>query len=103
MATAIGGVAPPGSASTWPTRMRCRLRRWFRRTSELCVTPYLRAMIESAEQAAAESGPMTDERETELQAKIAELTESVAKWKKKYEFVSTEAPAAYQTQTAAEQ
>ena len=63
----------------------------------------LRAMIESAEQSAAEGGPMTDERETELQAKIAELTESVAKWKKKYEFVSTEAPAAYQTQTAAEQ
>ncbi len=63
----------------------------------------LRAMIESAEQANAGGGAMTDERETELQARIAELTESVAKWKKKYEFVSTEAPAAYQSQTVAEQ
>ncbi len=63
----------------------------------------LRAMIESAEGSGSEGGEMTDERETELQAKIAELNESVAKWKKKYEFVSTEAPAAYQTQTAAEQ
>jgi chromosome segregation ATPase len=63
----------------------------------------LRAMIESAEQSGSGSGEMTDEREIELQAKIAELTESVAKWKKKYEFVSTEAPAAYQTQSAAEQ
>lgn len=63
----------------------------------------LRAMIESAECSGSEGGEMTDEREIELQAKIAELTESVSNWKKKYEFVSTEAPAAYQTQTAAKQ
>jgi len=63
----------------------------------------LRAMIESAEQSGSGGGEMTDGREAELQAKIAELTESVAKWKKKYDFVSTEAPAAYQTQTAAKQ
>jgi len=63
----------------------------------------LRAMIESAEQSQPAGGELTDEREIELQAKIAELTESVAKWKKKYEFLSTEAPAAYQTQSAAKQ
>jgi hypothetical protein len=63
----------------------------------------LRAMIESAEQSQPEGGALTDEREIELQAKIAELTEAVGKWKKKYEFLSTEAPAAYQTQTAAKQ
>ena len=63
----------------------------------------LRAMIESAEQAQTAGGELTDEREMELQAKIAELTESVSKWKKKYEFLSTEAPAAYQTQSAAKQ
>ena len=60
----------------------------------------LRAMIESAEQPGS-GGGFTDERELELQAKIAELTESVDKWKKKYQFLSTEAPAAYQNQSAA--
>lgn len=64
----------------------------------------LRAMIESAEQARPENGgAMSDDREMELQAKIAELTEAVGKWKKKYEFLATEAPAAYQTQTATKQ
>jgi chromosome segregation ATPase len=60
----------------------------------------LRAMIESAEQSGS-GGGFTDEREIELQAKIAELTESVEKWKKKYHFLAAEAPAAYQNETAA--
>lgn len=63
----------------------------------------LRAMIESAEQARPDGAPLSDEREMELQAKIAELTEAVGKWKKKYEFLATEAPPAYQAQTAAKQ
>jgi chromosome segregation ATPase len=63
----------------------------------------LRAMIESAEHARSEGGSLSDTRELELQAKIAELTEAVGKWKKKYEFLATEAPPAYQAQTAAKQ
>jgi len=36
------------------------------------------------------------------EAKIKELTEEADSWKRKYEFLSTDAPAAYQTQAAAE-
>ncbi|MGI9259671.1 MAG: hypothetical protein ACR2QQ_12620 [Gammaproteobacteria bacterium] len=37
-----------------------------------------------------------------LEAKIAELSDETAAWKRKYEFLSTEAPDAYQNQAAAE-
>ncbi len=63
----------------------------------------LRAMIESAEQSSPKGSELTDAREAELQAKIAELSEAQQKWKRKYEFLAAEAPAAYQSQTAAKQ
>jgi chromosome segregation ATPase len=61
----------------------------------------LRAMLESLEQSKPSGTELSNEREQELQAKIRELTEAVSTWKRKYEFLSTEAPAAYQTHTAA--
>jgi chromosome segregation ATPase len=61
----------------------------------------LRAMLESLEQSKPSGTEPSNEREQELQAKIRELTEAVSTWKRKYEFLSTEAPAAYQTHTAA--
>jgi uncharacterized coiled-coil DUF342 family protein len=37
-----------------------------------------------------------------FEKKIQELTDEAAAWKRKYEFLSTDAPSAYQAQAAAE-
>ena len=58
-----------------------------------------------ASTASGEPQPSTaDESEAikALDARIAELSEEAAAWKRKYEFLSTEAPDAYQNQAAAE-
>ena len=56
-----------------------------------------------------ESADSDEDRDNELNArleqsetKIQKLTEEADSWKRKYEFLSTDAPAAYQTQEAAE-
>jgi tRNA U34 5-carboxymethylaminomethyl modifying GTPase MnmE/TrmE len=69
----------------------------------------LRAQLEARTDMTAESAGSDEGRDNELNArlqqsetKIQELIEEAGSWKRKYEFLSTDSPAAYQTQEAAE-
>ncbi len=69
----------------------------------------LRTQLEAITVSTEESPGADEDRDNELsarleqsEAKIQELTEEADSWKRKYEFLSTDAPAAYQTQAAAE-
>ena len=69
----------------------------------------LRAQLEARTDMTEESAGSDEGRDNELnarlqqsEAKIQELIEEADSWKRKYEFLSTDAPAAYQIQEAAE-
>jgi len=69
----------------------------------------LRAQLAARTDMTGESADSDEDRDNELNAKlqqsetkIQKLTEEADSWKRKYEFLSTDAPAAYQTQAAAE-
>jgi len=69
----------------------------------------LRAQLAARTDTTEESAGSDEDRDNELNARlqqsegrIQELTEAADSWKRKYEFLSTGAPAAYQTQEAAE-
>jgi chromosome segregation ATPase len=69
----------------------------------------LRAQLAARTDTTEESAGSHEDRDNELnatlqqsEARIQELTEAANSWKRKYEFLSTSAPAAYQTQEAAE-
>jgi hypothetical protein len=69
----------------------------------------LRAQLAARTDTTEESAGSDEDRDNELnarlqqsEARIQELTEAADSWKRKHEFLSTGAPAAYQTQEAAE-
>ena len=69
----------------------------------------LRAQLAARTNTTEESAGSNEDRDNELnarlqqsEARIQELAEEADSWKRKYEFLSTDAPAAYQTQKAAE-
>jgi hypothetical protein len=61
----------------------------------------LRAQLAARTDTTEESAGSDEDRDNELNARLQQ-SEAADSWKRKYEFLSTDAPVAYQTQEAAE-